>query len=178
MIATHIRADIAMPDARQALAQAEANLASAEIAAEDSAALASSGVWATPYKEVLERLDKAAWQVRYRRHVLAGLERLLAERDAHLTQVAAMQAAEQEAAAAKAAKDAADAAKALTERDAKADRAFLEVMCSGLTPREAEQRLAKHQADRTAKREAAARDAALAAAQKARPAYIASHAGY
>jgi hypothetical protein len=178
MIPSHIRADIVLPDARQALAQAEANLVAAEIVVEDSAALAATGTWATPYTDALERLDKAAWQVRHRKHALAGLERLLAARDAHLAQVAAMQAAEQEAAAAKAAKDAADAAKALVERDAKGDRVFLEVMCVGLSPEQAEQRLAKHQAERRARREAEARDAASAAARNAYPARIASCAGY
>jgi hypothetical protein len=180
MIPAHIRAHTVQPDARQALEQAEANLAAAEIVAEDSAALTSPGVgvWATPYVDALERLDKAIWQVRHKRHVLAGLERLLAERDAHLAQVAAMQAAEQEAATTKAAKEAADAAKALAERDAKADRAFVEIMCVGLSPKDAELRLAKHRAERQAKREAVARDAALRAAQEARPAHISSCAGY
>ena len=174
MIPSHVHADTVLPEARQALAQAEANLAAAEIVVEDSAALTSSGVWATPYKDALERLDKAVWQVRHKRHVLAGLERLLAERDAHLAQVAGMQAAEQEAAAAKAAKDAADATKTLAERDAKGDRVFLEVMCVGLSPEQAEQRLAKHQAARQAKREAEARDAA----RKAHPVQYSSPAAW
>jgi hypothetical protein len=172
MISAHIDGEAALSRARAALAQAEAEHATLELAAEDSAAVAFIGVWGTSYQDVIERLDKAVWQVRHKRHVLAGLERMIPLRDAALAEQEAMRKAEHEAAEAKVAQDAAAAAKALAAADAKADRGFLEVMCTGLTAAEAEQRLAKHQANRTAKREEAARLAA-----QTYPERISSHVG-
>lgn len=166
MLLTGVDIPYSLGQARQGLAQAEAALAQAEVACQNSAALSAVGRFAVSYLELTERLDKATWELRRHRHVVAGLERLAEQEKAHLAEQArreAQAAADAEAKAreaaeakARAEQEAAEEIRTRPERDAKADRLFLETMCEGLTPEQAEARLAKHQANRQARRDRAA----------------------